>query len=406
MRLRSFICLLLLLGFCSVSASAQEAAKFFDDNCTTCHTIGGGKVVGPDLKGVTNRKDRAWLERFMQDPEAVLNSGDAYALKLKKDSDDMVMPALGVTPQMAKALLEMIEEKSGQPASAPAAAAKPAAPAGASKPAAAAAGAPPTSASKQQAADFFQKSCKACHTIGGGRLVGPDLKDVTKRKDRVWLEKFLQNPKAMLDSGDPYALQLQQDSHGIVMPTVSGVTPSMATLLLDMIEEKSGLAAAGGGETGISERPFTEADIALGMALFRGERRFSHEGPACISCHTLGTLDGMGGGRLGPDLTMVYERLGGRKAIGAWMSAPATPTMQAVFKQHPLDPDKEILPLLAVFDNAARYSQPADSGSQVNFLLAGSAGLCVSLTVMGWVWRERLRSVRQNLVSIARGEEE
>src|SRR5262245_61672417 len=79
----------------------------------------------------------------------------------------------------------------------------------------------------QEAADFFQQNCTSCHTIGGGRLTGPDLKDVTKRKDEAWLKRFIQNPKAVLDSGDAYALQLQQDARGIVMPTVPGVNSLM-----------------------------------------------------------------------------------------------------------------------------------------------------------------------------------
>src|SRR5689334_4470781 len=82
--------------------------------------------------------------------------------------------------------------------------------------------------SAQEAADFFAKKCKACHSIGGGRAVGPDLKDVASQKDRAWMEKFIQNPKAVIDSGDSFAVQLQQEYRGMVMPTVPGVTPQFA----------------------------------------------------------------------------------------------------------------------------------------------------------------------------------
>src|SRR6516164_5296727 len=70
------------------------------------------------------------------------------------------------------------------------------------------------SAHAQQPSDFFQQNCTSCHTIGGGRLTGPDLKDVTKQKDRAWLEHFIQGPKTVMDAGDPFALQLQQDAKG------------------------------------------------------------------------------------------------------------------------------------------------------------------------------------------------
>ena len=254
----------------------------------------------------------------------------------------------------------------------------------------------------QEAAEFFHRNCKSCHTIGGGRLVGPDLKDVTKRKDAEWLKRFVQNPKAMLDSGDPYALQLRQDARGIVMPTIPGLSPIMAEELLEMITRESQSSITRFAGAGVSDRPFTSADLQTGAAVFDGTRRLSAGGPPCISCHTLGTLHGMGGGRLGPDLTLVYERLGGRKSVGAWLSAPGASTMQAVFRQHPLQSD-EILPLLAVFENASQKAQPANSGSEINFFLAGFAGLCVGLAMMGWVWRGRFRNVRRSLVNRARG---
>src|ERR1041385_2829921 len=79
-------------------------------------------------------------------------------------------------------------------------------------------------ASAQEAADFFRQNCISCHTVGGGRLTGPDLKNVTQRKEREWLVEFLQNPQAMLEKGDPYALKLQQEARGVVMPVVGGVT--------------------------------------------------------------------------------------------------------------------------------------------------------------------------------------
>lgn len=256
----------------------------------------------------------------------------------------------------------------------------------------------PATSPAQQASDFFQQNCTSCHTIGGGRLTGPDLKDVSKQKDRVWLEHFIQGPKAVIDAGDPFAVQLQQDARGVVMPTVPGMTPQMAKALIELIEAESGLLKSRFAGVSISDRPFTAADFQMGMALFTGDRKLSQGGPACVSCHTLGTMGGLGGGRLGPDLTRVYERLGGRKAAGAWLSAPGTTTMQSVFRQHPLQ-SEEILPLLSIFEDASRRSQPADTGSEINFFLTGFLGTGLSLLLMGWVWQSRLRSVRRSMVA-------
>src|SRR5574341_1634955 len=65
---------------------------------------------------------------------------------------------------------------------------------------------------------IFQQKCAACHTIGGGNTVGPDLKDVTTRESRDWLKRFISAPERMLASHDPRAEQLLKEFNDIVMP--------------------------------------------------------------------------------------------------------------------------------------------------------------------------------------------
>ena len=40
---------------------------------------------------------------------------------------------------------------------------------------------------------IFTTICIACHTIGGVKFVGPDLKDVQKRHSEEWLVKFIRS---------------------------------------------------------------------------------------------------------------------------------------------------------------------------------------------------------------------
>src|SRR5690606_19115441 len=51
----------------------------FQRTCAVCHTIGNGDLVGPDLHGVLERRDRAWLERFMLAPDKMIAEGDPIA---------------------------------------------------------------------------------------------------------------------------------------------------------------------------------------------------------------------------------------------------------------------------------------------------------------------------------------
>jgi mono/diheme cytochrome c family protein len=263
----------------------------------------------------------------------------------------------------------------------------------------------PRQVGAQQPADFFRQNCMSCHTIGGGRITGPDLKGVTQQKDAAWLEKFIQNPKAAIDGGDAYAVQLQQEARGVVMPTISGMNGDMAKAMIAFLDAESKLAKSQFAGGAISDRPLTAADLAMGRELFYGTKKLANGGAACVNCHTMGTVGGLGGGRLGPDLTQVYARLGGRKAVGAWLMAPATPTMQSVFRGAALQPE-EILPLLAMIEDAARQGPVANQGSLVKFFVAGFAGLALGLVLLGAAWRGRFTAVRRPLVHGGmRGEE-
>ena len=121
------------------------------------------------------------------------------------------------------------------------------------------------------------------------------------------------------------ANQLLQEYRGVLMPTVSGMTPARAEALVRLIEEESKLPKsqflAVGGE--IPDRPFTQAEIQRGRDLFMGIVPLAKRGAACISCHTTQGVGAMGGGRLGPDLTGAFARLEGRKGLAGWISSPA-----------------------------------------------------------------------------------
>lgn len=255
-------------------------------------------------------------------------------------------------------------------------------------------------ASAQDAEQFFKNNCAACHTIGGGRLTAPDLKDVTTRRDRAWLREFIPAPIKKVEAGDPYVLGLQKQFFGIVMPSLPGLTPALVDGLIDYIEKQSGggAQAAEPAEPQPPVRePVSQADVEAGRAIFTGRRGLASGAPACISCHTVNDLGGLGGGKLAPDLTLVAQRLGGQRGLTAWLSAPATPTMATVFGKRPLAP-AEIKPLVAYFDETAHtFADPDDTGPG-NFAMLGVGFAFVGLVVMNTTWRKRFRGVRRALV--------
>jgi cytochrome c len=62
-------------------------------------------------------------------------------------------------------------------------------------------------AADRGAALFTERACQACHTIGAGRLVGPDLAGVTTRREAPWILAMITTPDSMVRA-DPIAKQL------------------------------------------------------------------------------------------------------------------------------------------------------------------------------------------------------
>ena len=65
---------------------------------------------------------------------------------------------------------------------------------------------------------FQNKGCVACHTIGKGKLTGPDLLGVTKRREEEWIRKWLTSPETMILT-DPIAKELLKE-YFVPMPNL------------------------------------------------------------------------------------------------------------------------------------------------------------------------------------------
>lgn len=89
------------------AAAADETQSLFAAKCLSCHTVGDGPRVGPDLAGVGERRDRAWLVDFVAEPSAMLDS-DPDAKALLAEYNGIRMPDLGLTREQAEALVELL----------------------------------------------------------------------------------------------------------------------------------------------------------------------------------------------------------------------------------------------------------------------------------------------------------
>jgi protein SCO1 len=67
---------------------------------------------------------------------------------------------------------------------------------------------------------MFGRDCGACHTIGRGDSLGPDLLGVTHIRTQTWLLRMIQTPDELLDGNDPIATALLRKYNNLRMPNI------------------------------------------------------------------------------------------------------------------------------------------------------------------------------------------
>jgi protein SCO1/2 len=98
----------------------SQGENLFRTRCAACHTIGEGDLVvganeeplGPDLRGVTAKRDRQWLARWLADPEKMLAEKDQIALDLYAKYNQVLMPNMRLSDVDVNALIEYMESES------------------------------------------------------------------------------------------------------------------------------------------------------------------------------------------------------------------------------------------------------------------------------------------------------
>ena len=87
----------------------------FESKCLACHTLGEGKKLGPDLAGVTRRRDNAWLKRWLKEPEKMLQS-DPAAQAMLKEYNNIPMPNQSLSDAEIRQYLKYFQWIDAQPA--------------------------------------------------------------------------------------------------------------------------------------------------------------------------------------------------------------------------------------------------------------------------------------------------
>ncbi len=238
---------------------------------------------------------------------------------------------------------------------------------------------------------IFQLYCIACHSIGAGIVVGPDLEGVTTRRDKDWLARWIAEPDKMLADGDPIATELFQEFNNIPMTNL-GLSTADVEALIAYLDNPGGLVASSP-----TAETLPPGDSARGEAVFIGATGLQNGAPACISCHSTADVGLFGGGTLGPDLTNVQERYGEAGLPQTLQNLPF-PTMRGVFGEKPLT-DNEVADLNAYF---AQANQSSAQALNYIFVMLGLAGFGILMLISQLIWRKRLKEVRKPLLGEAK----
>ncbi len=83
-----------------IAANMEAGKKIFEHSCAYCHRADYNEKFGPGLAGITQRRDTAWLDRFLLNPAEMIKT-DEYARTLKESNRyGLTMPTL---PEMQDA---------------------------------------------------------------------------------------------------------------------------------------------------------------------------------------------------------------------------------------------------------------------------------------------------------------
>lgn len=229
----------------------------------------------------------------------------------------------------------------------------------------------------------FKQVCAACHTIGKGRLVGPDLANADQRLSEEWIIKFVKSSQSVIQSGDKYADSLFQAYNHAIMPDQPTFTDDQIKEIIAYIQVNSSAS-----ETATSGSGNVPGNIQRGQDLFIGNIRFTNNGPTCNSCHNVNMKGFTSGGVLAKDLTQAVTRLSADGVKGIITGMPF-PQMKQSYNNKALT-EQEINDLTAFLKQADEVAATQETNNiGTNMLWGGIGGAALLLILFSFFWIKR-----------------
>jgi protein SCO1/2 len=103
-----------LPSYTEATTVQKDGRYLFARHCAACHTIGHGDKIGPDLLGVVDVRDHAWLVRQIATPDEMLASKDPIATTLWNKYKHVNMPNLRLDQDEVSLIIDFLKDPSAQ----------------------------------------------------------------------------------------------------------------------------------------------------------------------------------------------------------------------------------------------------------------------------------------------------
>ena len=106
--LKSYI-LLSAFSLISIQLFPQDGAEIFQQECAKCHYTTDVVNQGPGLKGVTERRSKEWLKKWISNSQALIKSGDKDAIAIWEEFDRVAMASFNFSDEEFEALYAYLQ---------------------------------------------------------------------------------------------------------------------------------------------------------------------------------------------------------------------------------------------------------------------------------------------------------
>lgn len=84
-----------------------KGEEIFKNKCSACHIM-GKDLIGPDLTGITKKREKEWLKKFIKNSQGLIESGDKEAIKIWQEYNRVPMQSFSFTEEEFEHLFDYL----------------------------------------------------------------------------------------------------------------------------------------------------------------------------------------------------------------------------------------------------------------------------------------------------------